>query len=320
MKKGRIYLGIVVSLIVIGYVLLKLDWQQVWITINSLNWAWLIIAFLFHFANYYFRSARFISLLNLTDFPFLKIFGITNLYGMYLYLMPFKVGEASFPLLFKEHLNVPLVKSTASLLVARFTDFMVIALLIPSLLISQWTNLSGWLRYGAGLLSLVIFSLWIYFIWLVRNPDKILNSQVMNINTKKAILEKIRQIILSIYKEILRIDRQKKYWRILIITSLIWICIQATLFFIIKSLGFSIIITQVFMITIITLLLSLLPIQGIANLGSHEISWVTAFALFGFAYNDSLNIAVNSHLIYIALSIILGLSGNVLITFGKPKE
>ena len=320
MKKGRIYLGIVVSLIVIGYVLLKLDWQQVWITINSLNWAWIIIAFLFHFANYYFRSMRFISLLDLADFPFLKILGITNLYGMYLYLMPFKVGEASFPLLFKEHLDVPLVKGTASLLVARFTDFMVIAFLIPALLISQWTNLSGWLRYGAGLLSVVIFSLWLFFIWLVRNPDILLNSRVMNINLKKAIMKKIRQIILRIFEEILRINRQKKYWRILMITFLIWICIQATLFFIIKSLGFSIVISQVFMIIIITLLLSLLPIQGIANLGSHEISWVTAFALFGFTYNDSLNIAVNSHLIYIALSILLGLSGNVLITFVKPKE
>ncbi|MGB2955423.1 MAG: lysylphosphatidylglycerol synthase transmembrane domain-containing protein [Anaerolineales bacterium] len=320
MKRGRIYLGIVVSLIVIGYVLLKLDWQQVWITINSLNWDWLIVALLFQIANYYFRSMRFISILDLADFPFLKILGITNLYGMYLYLMPFKVGEASFPLLIKEHLDVPLVKSTAALLVVRFTDFMVIALLIPAMLIFQWTNLSGWLRYGAGLLSMVIFSLWLFFIWLVRNPDKILNSQVMNINLRKAVMKRIRQIILRIFEEILRIDRQKKYWRTLIFTSLIWICIQATLFFIIKSLGFSIVITQVFMITIITLLLSLSPIQGIANLGSHEISWVTAFALFGFTYNDSLNIAVNSHLIYIALSILLGLSGNVLITFWKPKD
>lgn len=167
---------------------------------------------------------------------------------------------------------------------------------------------------------MVIFSLWLFFIWLVRNPDKILNSQVMNINLRKAVMKRIRQIILRIFEEILRIDRQKKYWRTLIFTSLIWICIQATLFFIIKSLGFSIVITQVFMITIITLLLSLSPIQGIANLGSHEISWVTAFALFGFTYNDSLNIAVNSHLIYIALSILLGLSGNVLITFWKPKD
>lgn len=134
MKRGRIYLGIVVSLIVIGYVLLKLDWQQVWITINSLNWDWLIVALLFQIANYYFRSMRFISILDLADFPFLKILGITNLYGMYLYLMPFKVGEASFPLLIKEHLDVPLVKSTAALLVVRFTDFMVIALLIPAML------------------------------------------------------------------------------------------------------------------------------------------------------------------------------------------
>ena len=279
MKKSRTYLGIAVSLIVIGYVLLKLDWQQVWITINDLNWTWLIIAFLFHFSNYYFRSKRFSSILDLADFPFLKILGITNLYGMYLYLMPFKVGEASFPLLYKEHLDVPLVKGTAALLVARFSDFMVIALLIPSLLIFQWTNLSGWLRYGAGLLSMVIFSLWFFFIWLVQNPDKILNSQVMNVNLKKAALEKIRQIILRIIEEVLRINRQKIFWRILMITFLIWMCIQATLFFIIKSLGFSIVITQVFVITIIILLMSLLPIQGIANLGSHEISWVTAFAL-----------------------------------------
>jgi hypothetical protein len=62
-------------------------------------------------------------------------------------------------------------------------------------------------------------------------------------------------------------------------------------------------------VSIIMIPMTLLPLQGFANLGTHEIGWVAAFRLFGYSANASLNIAISSHIIMLLFVLTLGLLG-----------
>lgn len=66
---------------------------------------------------------------------------------------------------------------------------------------------------------------------------------------------------------------------------------------------------QIVVVSIIMVPVTLFPIQGFANLGAHELGWVTAFTLFGYPYLDALNIAVSSHIVYVFFVLSLGLIG-----------
>jgi uncharacterized membrane protein YbhN (UPF0104 family) len=65
--------------------------------------------------------------------------------------------------------------------------------------------------------------------------------------------------------------------------------------------------------------MTLLPIQGFANLGTHEIGWAAAFTLFGYSKAAALNIAVSSHIIWLFFVLLLGALGLLLLR-DKPSN
>ena len=123
MSKRTLWIAILLSLVVVGYVLATLDWLQVASTLINLNWYWVLAGFCIYMINYLLRAVRFRKLLELNRLPFRAVLGVTCLYGMYLYLMPAKFGEITFPVLVKRQLQIEISTSTGSLIVARVFFF-----------------------------------------------------------------------------------------------------------------------------------------------------------------------------------------------------
>lgn len=319
MRKRTLWVGIVLSLLVVGYVLLKLDWHEVFTTFRSLNWTWVILAFLVYLVNYLLRGIRFRYLLSLKDIPFHKVLGVTNLYGMYLYLLPAKFGEVSFPVLVKNRLDVDLSTSTGSLIVARVFDFLTIALLLPIALIIYWDIIPVNFRIVSIVFSVLVFISFLIFIWLLRNSEIVL-PWIESKKTIRPAYQKVKDFIIGVYLSALIVDQRQQYWRILLVTIGIWICVNSNFFLITLALGYSFNFFQIVIVSIIMVPVTLFPIQGFANLGAHELGWVTAFTLFGYQYLDALNIAVSSHIVYVFFVILLGLSGFLLLTRTKVSE
>jgi uncharacterized membrane protein YbhN (UPF0104 family) len=67
-------------------------------------------------------------------------------------------------------------------------------------------------------------------------------------------------------------------------------------------------------VSIIMVPMTLLPFQGFANLGTHEIGWAAAFALFGYPETTALNIAVSSHIVLLLFVLLLGSLGVILLS------
>jgi uncharacterized membrane protein YbhN (UPF0104 family) len=68
---------------------------------------------------------------------------------------------------------------------------------------------------------------------------------------------------------------------------------------------------QIVAVSIIMVPLTLLPLQGFANIGTHEVGWVAAFSLFGQPQEVSLAIATSSHIILLLFMLVIGTLGLV---------
>jgi len=316
LKNKANLIGLFISLAAIGYVLVKLDWQAVYKTFTTIELHWLVAAFCVYLINYVLRTIRFRILLNLDEIPFQHLFGVTNLYGMYLYLMPAKSGELSYPILLKSRLNVPLPESTATLIAARFFDFATVALFLPLVLVTFWDQIHPWVRMGSLLFVMMVFLLGIGLLWLIRNPPR--TEKIQQIKpTSHLVVIRLWNALAKLMDSMQAIDQRGGYWRLWLLTIAIWICVQTNFYFIVLSLGESLTFLQMMAVSIIMVPMTLLPIQGFANLGTHEIGWTAAFALFGYPAATALNIAVSSHIILLFFVLLLGFLGFVLLR-GKP--
>lgn len=319
MNLSKKIFAVVFSLFVLGYVLYTLDWDKAWETIRSLNIIWLLVALSFHLITYLIRTLRFRFLLDNKP-RFLSILGATNLYGMYLYLMPVKSGEVTLPLLYKNHMQTPLSQSAAALIAARFLDLIMMAMLLPILLTIQWAQLSPLLRFVIILISLAVILIWIILLFLMEFPEKLHPFITWFENTRFSFLNRLGEIGMRIFTEMCKIYNGKKLLPALLVSAFIWLVVQCTLYSIISSLGIQVTLFQVVVVTLVMIPFTFIPLQGFANLGTYEISVVLAFSIYGVPPDESLNIAVGSHIIYIGFSFILGLIGLVILRISKLIE
>ena len=299
------WLGSIFSLAVVTYVFLTLDLSQVLETFVQIKWSLLILAFSVYLVNYLLRTLRFRALLGLETISFRKLFGLTSLYGMYLYLLPAKSGEVSYPLMLKKYLDVSLVYSAAILIVVRFFDFFTIVLFLPFVLATFWGQIHVAVRWGALVFCFFVIASSVLGLWIVRNQ----NWRKTWLHPSESLLGKGKRILGNLLANLANIDRQGKYLKIALVTIAIWISVQLNFYLIVLALGYPLTIFEIMVVSIIMVPMTLLPIQGFANLGTHEIGWTAAFALLGYSQAVAVSIAVSTHIILLAFVLVLGMQG-----------
>lgn len=282
----------------------------------SLNGYVLIAAFCVYLINYFFRMIRFRILLNLEDIPLIPLLGVTHLYGMYLYLMPAKFGEVTFPILLKRRLNVDIMTSTGTLIVARLFDFFSIALILLLVLVTYWGVVPANLQFVSILFCTLFFVVFFLFVWMVRNPSRV-TAYLEKGQSARPVIQKFKDFMVGVYRGARSVEEQKKYLVLLVISLVIWLCVNGNFFLITVSLGYTFNFFQIIVVSIIMIPVTLFPIQGFANIGAHEIGWVTAFTLFDYPYDAALNIAISSHIIHVLFVLLLGVIGLSLVSIQK---
>lgn len=315
MKKTRntglsFFLSIIFSLIVVGYVFYNLDWMIIRSTLASLHWGWLFLALLVFWVNYILRALRFRVLIPAKNIPFVQLLAITGLYGMYNYLLPAKSGELSYVVLVNRRLNVSLVDSTTSLIAARYLDFATIALILPFVLIIFMKSMPLWLIYASLTFCSAVFigSVLIYYFF---------KQHSIQANRPKSFkyiwIAKIYKVLTNLQDGLIKIYNRREHMSLLLLTILIWLCVYTNFYLIVVSLGYQLNYFQIVVISIFMIPMTLLPIQGFANLGTHEIGWVAAFSVFGQPEEVALSAAISSHIILLFFVLLLG-AGSFLVT------
>lgn len=316
-SKLSFFFSVALSAGVVFYVLYKLNWTAIKTTITELHWGWLVLALFVFALNYVFRTLRFQVLLEAENASFIQFFSVTSLYGMYNYLLPAKSGEVTFVALAKSRLSIPLIDGISSLFAVRYFDFATIALFLPLVLFTNFKTLPSWLIYASLIYigGVLILSIIIYF--FLQKPFVPVKK------TRMTWIDRFYRALAKFRKGMSEITSQKKHIPLFFYTILIWLCVYTNTYLIVLSLGYQLSYFHVIVISIIMIPMTLLPIQGFANLGTHEIGWVTAFSIFGQPENTALSIAFSSHIILLFTVLLLGFSSLLFMsfsTFTKEKH
>ena len=302
-SKWPVVLSVLFSLVVIAYVFYQLDWRVVRLTFAGLNWGWVVLAFVVYILNYILRTLRLQIILPLENAPFFQLLGLTGLYGMYNYLLPVGSGEITLVALLNYRLKIPVVDGLASLIATRYLDFSTIALMLPAVLIVNWKILPPWIVYTSLVFCALVLMVNLYLVYFFQKDPMfslgIFHLQVLWIARLKEFLIRLRDGLVRVYQK-------KKHFHLLFLTLAVWICVYTNYYLVVISLGYQITYFQIVVVSIIMIPMTLLPIQGLANFGTHEIGWVIAFSIFGQQKDIALSIAFSSHILLLFFVLLLG--------------
>ncbi|QKI88645.1 lysylphosphatidylglycerol synthase domain-containing protein [Thiomicrorhabdus xiamenensis] len=197
-------------------------------------------------------------------------------------LLPMRSGEASFPLLMKTNFGMPVSTSVPALLWMRLMDLQVLLLIALLTLGSIWLS-TGWiLAFALAGLSAPFMIFWVYNRWLRKRQD----LPPLLIKIFAGLPNTISHIAWGLFWTVFN-------WAIKI-AVLAWVL----------SWFIQLPVQQLLMGVIGGEFSSVLPIHGIAGMGSYEAGVIIGFG-DGFTQLDDLLVAaVNLHLILFSSSLL----------------
>ncbi len=304
MKPQTLVLYIVSAILTIAllvYLFLNLDWAALQTAFVNLHAGWLALALSTYFVNIILRALRFKSLVYSRTVAVRELLPIVSLHNMFIYLMPAKSGDISFVFLSKGRLKTSLAEGAATLLAARFYDFVVVALLLALALPLAGGQIPAAIFQASLLFCLLVFLGAAVILLFLRAP---VSSREMA--AKHQYMSRALAAWNKFVAGLREIQSREGHARIALLTVGIWLCQYMIAYSIARSLGYEISLYHISVIMLIMVPLTLLPFQGFANIGTHELGWTSAFLLFGYSYDAALAIAVGSHFFMLAFILFYG--------------
>lgn len=309
MNKRQIFvylLSAIASVLLLAYLLLNLDWDILRAAFSDIRWGWLGLALLSYLANILLRALRFANLIYSRPVKWMELIPVSALHNILMYLMPAKTGDVSYIFIAKKRLDLSFNEGAATLLAVRFYDFSVVALILAMLLPFSKNEMPVWIYQLAVIFCLLILigTMGVLVFLKLSRPamDEIYQKQVpahRNFHTY------IRAAWYKFVVDLREIQSRGAHIKVALLTAGIWLCIYFNFYFAAKSMGLPVAFYHIVIVSIVMIPLTLLPLQGFANIGTHEIGWASVLVAFNYPYKTALAIAAGTHFVLL-LSVLLG--------------
>ncbi len=303
-RKVLIYaISAVLSVLFLVYVLLNLDWDILRVAFSDIHWGWLALALLAYLANILLRALRFTNLIYSRPVKWAELVPVSALHNILMYLLPAKTGDVTYIFIAKDRLDLSLTEGTATLFAARFYDFSVVAAFLMILLPLSKNEIPDWIFLPAvifcGLILLGTLGILAFLKFSKPNPKAttIQRSPIM----QKAFAA-WNKFILGLRE----IQEHGAHGKVALITAGIWLCVYSNFYFATKSMGLPVAFYHIAIISMVMIPLTLLPLQGFANIGTHEVGWTSVLVAFNYPYKTALAIAAGSHFILLLSVLVSG--------------
>ena len=321
-RNQGLIMAVVITIVLLYLTLSQIKPAEIVNTLKSIEPTYLIIGFLTYIFCNILRAARFYILLN-KRIKIRSLFNIVCVYNMVNNMAPMRAGELSYIYMLKKLHNKNAAIGASTLIVARILDFAAICSLF---LVSSWIaakQLEG-LRLAAILTSLLIIACFLLLIVLLHCRDNFLYPFTCCLDKmglgKDA---RINYVILKLREMIQAMEsmRNIKTTTFALITSfLIWMANFSVVFLVIRGMHFDIPLHIVIMGSTFTVLSTLLPIYGIAGLGTSQGLWTVIFVPLGIPLNDAIISAFGYYIIQMAFYLTLGIYGLISIKILNPNN
>ncbi len=286
------------------YMFAKLDWETLRAAFQEFHWGWLGLALLAYLVNIFLRALRFTQLIYSKPVKWIDLVPVSALHNIFMYIMPAKTGDVTYVFIAKNRLDVSLTEGTATLLAARFYDFSVVAFFIAILLPFSRNEMPAWIFNSAIIFCGLILAFTVAVLLFLKFSKPAAHAEEEP--TSASLLQRIRRAWNKFIAGLREIQEHGAHFKVALITAGIWLCIYSNFYFATQSMGMPITFYTIAIISIVMIPLTLLPLQGFANVGTHEIGWTSVLVAFNYPYETALAIATGSHFILLVSVLVSG--------------
>jgi len=293
-------LQIVIPVSLFFYLLSQTGIKEVWGTLQLVEWKWVLIGFVLFAGLDIWRAIRYYYFLKLKT---ISVVPATIICGVFNTLLPFRLGELSFPYLLRK-CNVKISQSVASLVSVRLIDLLVLGFAI----LLSWAL--GLASPQVALVIKVILMLGILFLILGIVLRRVWSGNHLNVfevlserfHVPSHWLNKLKSW-LSVLKELVSFSTLAYG---ILISVVIWLENAAVSFFLFKSVGLSLDFPQIFYAFSILQVVALLPINVMGGIGIMDLSWIGFLTFFGISFQDASEATVATRIIFYVYLLVWG--------------
>lgn len=259
-----------------------------------------------------FRTFRYRALFG-SAIPFSKLFGIVNIYNFLNEFLPFRSGELVYLYMIKQA-GVPAGKNVSSLIVVRLFDFLMVIVIgfgALGILLSQGLHAFGIEKY-VWLFPVILIAGLVAFALFLRFTNQIVSfflKPFRRIQRLQHLIQKVEHLALDIVVALRDHMNKKTLIKIILMSLGVWISATVSYWLIFVSLGVPLTLLQMFFVIAFPALALIVPVQGIAHVGTFEAPVIAGFLAVGIDKQIALASSVSGHVVIFALAIVSGLVG-----------
>lgn len=296
----------ILSVALLGYLLFNLDWNTLKTAYAEIHWGWLGMALSAYLVNITLRALRFKNLIYSRPTRWLDLVPVSALHNILMYLMPAKTGDVSYIFIVKDRLGISIAEGSATLLAARLYDFVIVASFLAFILPFAESEMPVWIYQSSVVFCLVVLlgAVAVFTFLRFRKPPKISDKKPSA--EKRNLLTRLVTTWDRFLAGLQEIQANGAHLKTAVLTAGIWACVYLNFYSATQSMGLSIPLYHIVIISIVMIPLTLLPLQGFANIGTHEIGWTSVLVAFNYPYATALAVAAGSHFVLLISVLVSG--------------
>ncbi len=262
--------------------------EDIYIALSDANLNYIFVAFITTFITFILRSLRWKILLDSPkDLELQKYISTTHIGYFLNNILPFRAGDlARAKLLSNNSNNVKFSFLVGSLVAEKIIDLWIVGLFTIFLILFGFNNVLG-LEFSIGILLLYIITTFIIF-----GNNSIANKMQKQFSITKNFLDGY----LLVSKNKIRLGG---------ISILLWCSFVAYMYTLLKSVNIDLSLQQYIGITVITSIVTSLPIAP-AAIGTYHLAVIYFLTIYGIEIDQSQTAAILLHSVFLMYTIILG--------------
>jgi hypothetical protein len=254
------------------------------------------------------RALRFASIhRELRGSPLSRWLQVALIHGALNQVLPFRTGEASYPVLMRRIHGATLGRSVLVLLVARIFDLLVVFLFALAFVPVVGPRLGVAPGLAAGVCAAVVAGCLLALVAL--RPALRLGFSLARRYGRGRLGERLCERLGRLVAEAAMFHDLSHFLSVFALSASMWIGLYVTYFGLLNGFGFPIDLPATVIGSIGAILTGVLPVNGVANVGTLQVGWTLGLVLVGFAEAEALAAGIWAHVGVIALALGYGLVG-----------
>lgn len=297
----RLIFSIAVTLLILILFFAQISLNEIFTFLKRIDLSWAILGAIFYIISIILRTLRFKWLIYTKEVPFYELFKISIIYHLSILVLPYKIGELSFPYLLNKISGRSITEGLASLITSRIYDFFAIVILFVLTFIFLQTNIKISLSLIITFIASSIFLTLILFKYM-NNILQFISNILIGLSNRKTIFEWkyfkwIRKKIYEIGEDFSSIRAKRTTIPLALVSIISWIMIFWTFHVFLYSFGIKILFLNVVFSSILAVITSAIPVGAVGNWGMLEIGWTAGFMMTGISKQEAIASGFSVHIL-----------------------